>query len=135
MAGVRLGYALCADVGFLEQLRRCAQPWAVSQIAQEAGIAALREREYAGRVRSLISAQRPRLYEALQSLGFFVVRGEANYLLFQSPVPLGEALRKRGILLRSCADFTGLDETWYRAAVRTEAENDRLTRALREVLS
>lgn len=134
MAGVRLGYALCADTAFLERMRRAGPPWSVSHLAQEAGLAALRERAYAERVRALTAAERPRLYGALRALGLRVVPGEANFLLFRSEKPLDAALRARGILLRGCGDFHGLDGAWYRAAVRTREDNARLIAALREVL-
>ncbi len=134
MAGVRLGYALCADTAFLDALRCAGPPWSVSSLAQEAGLAALRDEDYVRRVRALVARERPRLYEALCALGLRVVAGEANFLLFQSKTPLDAPLRARGILIRSCGDFAGLDETWYRAAVRTREENERLIEALKEVL-
>ena len=71
----------------------------------------------------------------LRELGFYVVDGAANFLLFQSAVPLVEPLAQRGVLLRSCANFERIDATWYRAAVRTAAENAQLIAALREVVS
>lgn len=135
MAGVRLGWALCADGAFLDAMRREGPPWSVSHLAQEAGVAALRERDYAGRVRALLAAERPKLAEGLRRLGLRVVPGEANYLLFKSAVPLDAPLRERGILLRRCGDFAGLDGGWYRAAVRTAEDNARLLAALAEVLS
>ena len=134
MAGIRLGYALCADGGLLDAMRRSGQPWSVSTLAQAAGIAALRETAYVERARALIRAERPRLTAALRDLGLDVIPGEANYLLFRSPSPLTGPLRERGILIRECGDFAGLDDTWYRTAVRTEREDGRLIAALREVL-
>lgn len=134
MAGVRLGYCLCADGALLDAMRRSGQPWAVSTLAQAAGIAALRETDYVARVRALIGQERPFLMEGLRNLGLRVIPGEANYLLFRSERPLAEPLRRRGILLRSCGNYPGLDECWYRTAVRTRAENERLLRALAEVL-
>ena len=134
MAGVRLGYALCADAAYLEAMRRAGPPWAVSHLAQAAGSAALRERDYVKRVRALVCTERPRLYESLCALGLRVVQGEANFLLFHSEKPLDLPLRERGILLRRCGDFAGLDDGWYRAAVRTRAENERLIAAIKEVL-
>ena len=134
MAGARLGYALCADAAFLSRMRRCGPPWSVSGLAQAAGVAALRESAYVDAVRRLVSRERPALYAALCALGLYVVPGEANFLLFQSPAPLDAPLQERGILIRNCGDFHGLDATWYRVAVRTGAENRRLTAALREVL-
>lgn len=44
------------------------------------------------------------------------------------------ALLARGILVRSCANFAGLDSSWYRVAVRSSQENDCLLQALREVV-
>lgn len=134
MAGVRLGYCLCADGALLDGMRHSGQPWAVSTLAQAAGIAALRETGYVSQVRALIQRERPFLMEGLRSLGLRVIPGEANYLLFRSERPLVEPLRRRGILLRSCGNYPGLDDTWYRTAVRTRAENERLLTALGEVL-
>ena len=47
--------------------------------------------------------------------------------------PLDEALAGRGILIRSCANYRGLDGRYFRIAVRTRRENRRLVRALRAV--
>lgn len=134
LAGVRLGYALCADRTFLEQTRRCGAPWSVSGLAQAAGVAALRENAYVNAVRRLVSRERRNMYGELCAMGLRVIPGEANFLLFQSPAPLREALRERGILIRNCGNFRGLDDTWHRVAIRTETENRRLMAALREVL-
>ena len=134
MAGVRLGYALCTDAAFLSRMRRCGPPWSVSGLAQAAGVAALRAGDYVRATRRLIARERPKLCAALGGLGLRVIPGEANFLLFQSPAPLFDALRQRGILVRDCGNFHGLDSTWYRVAVRTESENRRLIAALREAL-
>lgn len=135
MAGARLGCALCADAAFLTAMRRAGPPWSVSSLAQAAGLAALREDDYVNRLRTLIRAERPRLRAALEALGLRVIPGEANFLLFRSETPLDAPLRERGILLRNCADFAGLDEAWHRAAVRTREENDRLIAALEAILT
>ena len=136
MAGLRLGYALCGSEELARRLQDFGQPWAASSVAQAAGLAALEERDYVQHARRLIAAQRPRLAARLASLGLEVIPGAANYLLFRSEDPtLWEKLRERGILLRSCANFEGLDAHWLRTAIRTAEENDRLLSALREVLS
>lgn len=134
MAGVRLGYCLCGDTGLLEAMRAAGQPWAVSGLAQAAGLAALQETAYVRQVQKLIRTERPRLVTGLNHLGLTVIPGEANYLLFQSKVP-PDTLKQRGILLRNCGNYPGLDHTWYRTAVRTREENAVLLAALREVLT
>lgn len=135
LAGARLGYALCSDEAFLRAMRRAGPPWAVSSLAQTAGLAALEETDYAERARAITRTERAWFFDALSALGLRVVPGEANFLLFRSGTPLDKPLRERGILLRNCGDFAGLDETWYRAAVRTHEDNRRLVEAIGEVLS
>lgn len=134
MAGVRLGYCLCSDEELLETMRQAGQPWAVSSLAQAAGLAALREDAYVERVRSLIQKERSYLKAELKGLGLRVIDGEANYILFQSKQELVQPMGEKGILLRSCGNYKGLDDTWFRIAVRTHAENERLILAMKEVL-
>ena len=135
MAGVRLGYALCGDAALLEKMRGAGQPWAVSSLAQAAGLAALQETVYAGAVRALIAEQRPRMAAGLRALGLRVMDGQANYLLFRATPDFGEKLRRRGAVVRSCANYPGLDAAWYRTAVRTAQENTRLLQIMGEILA
>lgn len=135
MAGVRLGYALCGDAALLEKMRGAGQPWAVSSLAQAAGLAALQETAYADAVRALIAEQRPRMAAGLRALGLRVMDGQANYLLFRATPDFGEKLRRRGAVVRSCANYPGLDAAWYRTAVRTAQENTRLLQIIGEILA
>ena len=89
MAGVRLGYALSADTALLDAMQHTGQPWAVSSLAQAAGLAALDETAYVEQVRALIAAQQPLLASGLRALGLRVLDGRANYLLFQGPENAG----------------------------------------------
>ena len=134
MAGVRLGYCLCGDEALLEKMQAAGQPWAVSSLAQAAGIAALKETAYVDEVRALIAQQRPAMKAGLRALGLRVIDGKANYLLFRAPADLNERLRPRGTQVRSCANYPGLGPEWYRTAVRTAPENARLLEIMREVL-
>ena len=43
MAGIRLGYGFCGNPQILEKMKEVMQPWNVSVVAQEAGMAALKE--------------------------------------------------------------------------------------------
>ena len=135
MAGVRLGYCLSSDEMLIEDVREAGQPWAVSVLAQAAGLAALQEDAYVTTVRKLIQKERKWLKEQLKRLHLCVIEAEANYILFQSEKELIQPLRKKGILLRSCGNYDGLDETWYRMAVRTHDENEKLILAMKEVLT
>ena len=136
MPGLRFGYALCADSALRDRLDECAQPWSVSCVAQAAAVAACSCPDWPERGRELIAAERPKLIAALRSLGLEVWDGQANYLLFRSPgdETLKERLVEKGVLIRSCANYPGLDADCYRVAVRPPEENSVLLTALREVL-
>ena len=134
MAGVRLGYALSSDGEFLAAMAGKSQCWNVSTPAQEAGIAALNCREWLRDSVRMISGERERVAAVLLSLGLRVLPGEVNYLLLYADRDLPALLRERGILVRDCADYPGLGPGWFRAAVRTPEENEKLLIAAREVL-
>ena len=135
MAGVRLGYCLGADPALLEAMALAGPPWPVSSLAQAAGLAALKEMGYVQQVRTLVRTERPWLAAQLEGLGLRVIPGEANYLLFQCGTPLAGPLEEKGVLLRECGNYHGLDAAWHRTAVRTHKENERLIQAIREVLA
>lgn len=131
MAGVRLGYCVCSDPVLKEQLLESGQPWSVSLLAQEAGIAALLEDAYADRVREMVEKQRPVLVNGLRQAGFQVWEGKANYLLFRSQdATLGKRMEEAGFPIRDCSNYHNLQPGDYRIAVRTEEENRAFLEAL-----
>ena len=134
LAGLRVGHLMCADTSLLDRLRATGLPWAVSVPAQVAGVAALTDRDFLARSVAAIAREREHVSRALTRLGATVVPSDANFVLFCARAGLAADLLARNILIRCCANFAGLDETWYRVAVRTEQENDLLLEAIGEVL-
>lgn len=130
MAGLRLGYCLCSDGRWLQAMSRTVPPWNVSLPAQSAGIAALGETAFLQQAKAIIAAERPWMKTELERLGCWVCPSEANYLLFRAKAGLDDELRQQGIALRSCANYHGLGEGWYRTAVRLHGENQTLLDAL-----
>ena len=130
MAGIRLGYGLCADRELLDAMRDCVQPWNVSIPAQAAGVAALQEEAYVERARKMVREEREFLREGLASLHFKVYDSQANYLFFRGPAGLVERALARGVLIRDCSNYRGLSEGYYRVAVKTREENQKLLEAL-----
>lgn len=137
MAGLRLGYTLSADTALLERLSLSGPPWSVSTPAQAAGLAALTQcPHWPEKARAFLEGERPALAEGLSALGLDVVPGQANYLLFRAAgtADLKESMLTQGVLIRSCANYHGLGEDWYRVCVGQAEQNERLLAALREVL-
>ncbi len=133
MAGARLGYAVCRERDFALEMCRTAQPWNVSTPAQAAGLAALDCTDFVARTKALISEEKQYLMRELRALGVKVLPGKANFLMLSGVPELYEKLLEKKILIRSCANYRGLDAGDCRIAVRTHEENARLIAALREI--
>ena len=135
-AGVRLGYAMCGNEDILNSAENARQPWSVGTLAQEAGIAAVRDRDYRNFVISKNRAERERFKNKIEKTGVTVFGSDANFIFFKADgvSDLRERMLKYDILIRSCGNYTGLGDEYYRAAVRKSEENDRFLEALREVL-
>lgn len=132
MAGVRLGYCMSANSRLLQKMSRMTQPWNVSILAQKAGVAALQEKAFLEETIKTVAVERQWLTAQLQSMGFRVYPGSANYLLFQGEPGLDTALLRHGIAIRSCANYHGLSDGWYRIAVRLHHQNEALMDAIRQ---
>ena len=134
MAGIRLGYCLCADGSLLKAMAQEVQPWNVSSLAQAAGIAALKESGFLQKTKDLIGVERPWLQRKLEGFGFRVCPSSVNYLLFQGPTNLHAKLKEKGIAIRNCDNYPGLTAGWYRVAVRRHEENEMLIAAIDKIL-
>jgi threonine-phosphate decarboxylase len=134
LAGLRLGYLLSDSAELVQSIMDTGQAWSVSAPAQYAGIAALQVPSWIPDARALISEERRFLTAALRALGCRVIDSEVNYILFHTETPLLDALIKRGILIRTCESFYGLDSNWYRIGVKKHEQNEQLVSALGEAL-
>lgn len=126
MPGLRLGYAVCADPEFLRKMGETLQPWNVSLMAQEGGVAAISQaEEYVAATRRAVARGRTYLRDNLERLGFRVYGSHANYLFFKGKPGLYERALEAGFLIRDCGNYRGLEAGFYRIAVRTPEENAR----------
>lgn len=135
IAGLRLGYIMSSNEDLLSRVEAFGQSWSVSAPAQTAGLAALEcGEEWTRKTRIVTAAERRFVSEGLALLGMNVFDGAANYILFKSPAALYEPLLARGILIRSCANYTGLDASFYRVGVKMRRDNERLLDELRAIV-
>ena len=135
--GLRLGYAIGAPET-IDAISAMQDPWSVNTAAQVAGIASLSDSDYGLRTRKYVTDERERLAAELAGLSFLqVFPSRANYLLAEilngmSAGELRSRLMEKGLLIRDCSNFQGLDCRFFRVAVKLRAENDLLLSALRE---
>ena len=136
LPGVRLGYAICADKSLTEKLYFHGADWAVSNLAQSAGIAALEGAEhFIKQTVRYVSDGRMEVEKELSRLGYKVFESASNYVFLQNPYPfdLREQLDKKGIRIRSCGNYHGLDDSYYRVAVSTTENNFKFLVEMNEI--
>lgn len=138
MPGLRLGYMLTAAQALTDAVRATMTPWEINLPAQLAGVAALEETEFVEKTRALIRAERAFLVQMLPTLPYvekvYVPVSDANFILFrteQTAPDLKALLLEKGVLIRACGNYEGLDERYYRICVRTHEENLELIRRWR----
>jgi threonine-phosphate decarboxylase len=140
LAGLRIGY-LVAHKEIIRKLKAYRISWSVNALSQEAAVAALRDKNYINRTRLLVEKERRFLLKGLNAIeGLRPYPSVANFILVRiekgrlSAAELKEKLIRRGILIRDCANFRGLNNKYFRIAVRSRAENLKLLAALRQVV-
>ena len=127
MPGLRLGYAISSNQDILEEMSWKLQQWNVSVPAQMAGVAALENpKEYIRQTREYVSGQREYMRNIMKMMGYVVFASKANYLFFKGRPGLEKEALEAGFLIRDCQNYEGLSEGFYRIAVRTKEENERL---------
>lgn len=134
--GVRLGYCLSSSTEVIEGLKIVGPPWNVSNIAQAAGVSALREKGYIEKTVEYVKEQRAFLCRELSSLGIRVYEGYGNYIFFKftGKTDLKAEMLKKGILIRSCSNYRNLTHEYYRIAVKTREENKIFIDRLKEII-
>lgn len=138
MPGLRIGYAV-SNEDAVYSLREGQEPWPVSIPSEHAAVAALNDWRYTRKTLRLIEKEKARVLSAVRILpGVETFPGAANFIFMKVPMNatlLTEKLALRGLLVRDCSSFAGLDNRFIRITLRTRRENKRLIQALRELLS
>lgn len=130
LAGLRVGYAI-SHPDLAELLNRVRQPFNVNSLAQVAAIAALNDRSFVDRSRSINRQGLAFMTDALTSMGLSVVPSIGNFLLVDMGRPAGpfyERLLQAGIIVRPVANY-GLPNH-LRISVGLPEQNRHLVQAL-----
>jgi len=136
LPGLRLG-CLVGPSGEIAEISRWGDPWRVNSLAQEAGLYCLQQENYIGKTLKLIAEERAYLVKQIKATGAFAVfEAAANFLLIRGLDPKFEVerfqadLARMGLLVRRADNFPGLDQRYFRIAVRKRVENERLVEAI-----
>lgn len=139
--GVRLGY-LIADSAMARKIERQLPEWNLSVIAQHAGEVILTDEkwdrvQYINNTIQVIQEEKGKLRKDLINIFDEEIRifpSEANFLLVKTGYSLYKKLLEQGILIRDCSNYRGLGKGFYRIAVRTHEENEKLIEGIRMIV-
>ncbi|MDR2855792.1 MAG: histidinol-phosphate transaminase [Methanomicrobiales archaeon] len=130
LAGLRIGYAAVPD-WFLPFYEKAATPFAVPVLSARAAIAALLDQKYAQEVRTHIMRWRDYI---MQESPLSIVPSSSNFCLIDISPKTGEEaaqfFAERGILVRSCDSFSGLEPHYIRVSIGRDMECERLLEVL-----
>lgn len=140
LPGLRLGCLVGPGTEVVE-ISRWGDPWRVNFLAQQAGLYCLAQENYIAETLTLIAEERAYLENHIKATGAFeVFEAAANFLLIRGLDPQFKVerfqadLAQLGLLVRRADNFPGLDQRYFRIAVRKRAENERLVKAIKSWL-
>jgi threonine-phosphate decarboxylase len=134
LTGLRIGYAVLSGE-LLAAINEFREPWTVNNLAQAAARAAFDDQKYIEETEAHMAKEKEYLENAFQGHGITFYPSSANFYLLKldRASAIVSKLRGRGILVRSCSNFWGLDDSYIRVAVRSHEHNELLLKELAEL--
>ncbi len=128
--GLRIGYGIGTQKT-IETLSALQPPWSVNSIAQIAATHIVKDKDFIKETIKLIKKERAFLFNSLSQINYLkLYPSVANFILIKlkelNSTILTDNLGRKGIFIRDCSDFTFLDDSFIRIAIRTRVENSKL---------
>jgi histidinol-phosphate aminotransferase len=140
LAGMRVGYGL-SNPQFIQYMHRVKPAFSLTRLSQIAAVATLNDKDYIKTSIQLGIQSREYLYTELLNLSnLIVLKSKANYLLIDiretgmNSKTLTKKLMEKGIIVRDCSSFLGLDDYWIRVNVGTIEDDKKFIEVLKEII-
>ncbi|ODS35808.1 MAG: histidinol-phosphate transaminase [Candidatus Altiarchaeales archaeon WOR_SM1_86-2] len=140
LAGLRVGYGI-GNKNLIKRLSDLKLVWNVNSLAQIAAIESLKDEEYIRDSKDLMGGEKQNLFKKLSVIpGIRIYPSDANFFLINikdtglRSHEMKMKLLERGILIRDCSNFRGLNENYVRICVRTREDNEKLINAIKEII-
>jgi threonine-phosphate decarboxylase len=142
LPGIRLGF-LVAHKNITDHCRSYMQPWNINSFTQTAGLLIMKycDSFFDESVRFFYHNEKAFFLEEIRKfLCFDVIPGDTHYILFKTDKTVDtklliEKLKEKGILIRLCDNFKGLDQSYLRIGLRNRSDNMLLLSELNAILS
>ncbi|MBU4606971.1 MAG: histidinol-phosphate transaminase, partial [Methanobacterium sp.] len=141
LAGMRIGYGL-SNPRIIEYMHRVKPVFSLTNLSHIAALATLRDTNYLEESTRASVESREFLYEKISSIEQLkVFKSKANYLLVDvrktgmNSSQIVKKLLEKGIIVRDCKSFKGLDDYWIRVSVGTIPEDERFIEVLKNIVN
>lgn len=131
--GLRIGALLTSDTIVIEKFWSRFIPWTINTVASLYISEAIKDKRYIKRSKDYIRRERYYLYKTLSKIKYIdVFKSQGNYLFFRvtKDINLHSSLLEFNIMIRSCDNYNGLDESYYRVAIKKRKQNRHLIKVL-----
>ena len=134
--GIRIGYG-AASKQIVEILQKIKIPWSINSLAQDAGVAALKNKSHLTKSKEIIKKESQFIKNKIAKLdGYECQNSSTNFILIktkQDSKKIQNQLLKQNILIRDCKNFRGLDNHFIRIAIKSHKDNLKLVTALERI--
>lgn len=140
--GLRLGYSICSNKGLYDEMNTLKNPWTINSLVGAAGEIMFSDQDYINQTKEMTHAERNFCKEQLDQMKYAkYYDSHGNFILVKI---LKESVTaydvfvhciKKGLMIRDCSDFAGLDDHFIRFCFMSHEDNKRLMDALKEILA
>ena len=134
--GIRIGYGILENQKIIDKVEKISPAWNINTIADIATKGSLKDKAYIKNTIEYVNAEKTYLYKKMQNIeGIKVFKPSVNYIFFKSEFKLDLKLEliKYNILIRDCSNYKGLENGYYRIAVKTHEENKIIIKYLKKI--
>ncbi len=137
LPGIRLGYC-CTSEDIRKKHEEVELPWSVNALADIAGRYIFKCKDYIEDSKNYIEEERKYLLKELSKVeSIRAYNTHANYILIKllkwNEEYIFNFFLKRGLVIRKCSSFNGLDNKYIRVAIKDRKNNIRLVETFKEL--
>ncbi|MGG5461935.1 pyridoxal phosphate-dependent aminotransferase [Clostridium sp. B9] len=138
--GIRLGYGLISHKETKKKMKEKLDLWNINIFATSMGEVMFKDEEYIKSNTTKLKNERDYLFNELSSMADLkVFKSYSNFILCKissqklTAKELYDILMKKGIIIRNCTSFEGLNEYFFRVCVLKPEDNKLLIKLLKEI--
>jgi len=139
LPGIRFGYGITTNSKVAESIRLKQLPWNINTFAEASLNYIFKDKKYIESTISYLNKEKNFLTKELRKIPFIdkVYKSSCNFLLLKlksiTDEELFESCLGRGILVRRCGNYEGLNHSFIRVAVKDRKSNDTLIGSLKDI--